>query len=184
MDKDIAIKNLIDFTDVLSKYKARWFLSHGTCLGAIRENAFIGHDKDMDIGIMQEDFHFDMLNDLLDIGFEVRFIFGMRFKGFEIAFYRDGVKIDLMFHYTYNDKVVNVLWRNGGRNGFDDAIVQVYPKSLFDRFITCSMYNHNFFVPLDYIGYIRCIYGHSWQVPDTDWKWWESPHNIVKGFKL
>ena len=184
MDKAVAQKNLIDFTNVLRKYKVRWFLTFGTCLGAFREGKIIEHDKDLDVGIMQEDFSYGMLKGFYDAGFQIKFTFGMRFLGQEIAFVRDGVKIDLMFFYTKGDKAYNALWQNGGRNGMSDIVKLVYPRNLFDEFVEMNMCGHNFLVVKNTEEYIKTIYGETWNVPDKEWQWWASPKNITNNFEL
>lgn len=184
MDKTQALNNLIDFTNVLEYNKVRWFLAFGTCLGAYREGKIIGHDKDMDIGIMAEDFDFSILSQMQEIGFEVKFIFGMRFLGYEIAFTRNDIKIDLIFYYKKDDKIWNALWKNGGRNGMSDIIKLVYPKELFDNWDMGYINGHKFIIPNDTISYIKSIYGNNWEVVDKKWKWWESPFNIDNNFKI
>lgn len=186
MDKQKALENLKDFTNVLDKYNARYFLTFGTCLGALREGDFIGHDKDMDVGILSDDFHFQMLADFVEAGFEILFIFGMRFKGYEIAFKRNDIKIDLMLYYIEKDFAWNALWLNGGRNGMKDIIKLKYPKYLF-TYTQPRMLNiqdYPFPVVYDVEDYVRCIYGDEWQTPDPKWRWWESPHNIDNDLEI
>lgn len=43
---------LTDLKDVFAQLGVRWYLAYGTCLGALRNHQFIGHDTDMDFYIL------------------------------------------------------------------------------------------------------------------------------------
>lgn len=45
---------LVEVRDLLEKNNIKYFLLFGTLLGAYRENDFIKHDRDIDIGILAE----------------------------------------------------------------------------------------------------------------------------------
>jgi hypothetical protein len=183
MDKKIAVKNLKDFTDILSKFTDKWFLSHGSCLGAVRERAIIGHDLDTDVGIMEEDFDFKMIGELVRAGFEVKYIFGMRYKGMEIAFERDDVKTDLSLYYTKDDKVYTVFWENGGRDGFANAIPMIFDKKIFLGRAEFNLDGIPFKTVFDFEGYLTALYG-DWRTPVKKWRWWADFKNINKEFKI
>ena len=46
-------KTLEDMKSILDKNKIHFFLAFGTALGAHRENKFIEHDEDIDIGVFK-----------------------------------------------------------------------------------------------------------------------------------
>jgi phosphorylcholine metabolism protein LicD len=54
LDSPKCKKFLIDVRDILKSADIQYFLLFGTLLGAYRDNDFIKHDKDIDIGIFAE----------------------------------------------------------------------------------------------------------------------------------
>jgi len=182
MNQKDALKNLIDFTEVLEDYKTPYWLEAGTCLGAVREGNFIGHDLDIDIGINEEHFDFRLLNKMFEAGFGVRHIFGSRACGMEIAFARYGVKIDLFLHYKLGNKRWNAVWANGGRNGLKDIIPMVFPADLFDEQVLSNLGGNLFKVPKQYERYVELWYGKTWRLPDKNWRWDSSSPAIDKSF--
>ena len=50
MDMSVAETVVKEAKAVLDEFGVVFFLRHGTCLGAVRDGAFIGWDDDLDIG--------------------------------------------------------------------------------------------------------------------------------------
>jgi fukutin len=165
MNKQIALKNIIDFTSCLQD---KYFLVYGTALGALREQDIIAHDLDIDIGIMQEHFDYQMLNNIINKGFIINRIFGMQNCGFEMSFKRDNIKIDLIFFYNMGGLVWNCLWKNGGKNGFSDMIVHSYSTENF--IVKKAFIGKDKFNSLGY-NYIEAVYGKEWRTPVLSWDW-------------
>lgn len=165
MNNKIALKTLIDFTSCLEE---KYFLVYGTCLGALREKDFIGHDLDIDIGIMRKDFKLEYVNALIEKGFKLIRVFGMLECGFELSFKKDGIKIDLMIYYQTGHQIWNCLWDNGGINGLSDMIVHSYDTKLFE--IQTLELGGRLFYSLG-LDYIKAVYGEAWKTPITPWNW-------------
>lgn len=166
MDNRLARNDLRKFYNILG---GNGFLVYGTALGAIRENNIIGHDLDIDIGIMAENFDLKMINDLILSGFNLIRVFGMLHCGFELSFKSvNGIKIDLMFFYKEGNKIWNSLWDNGGVNGLSDMIVHSYPTTMFKN-NNCYIDNLNYKC-LD-IDYIEHVYGKDWKTAKKEWNW-------------
>jgi len=183
MNKGTALKNLADIRDVFDIAGIKYFLAYGTCLGAIREKNIIGHDLDTDIGIMDEDFNFSLIALLVKKGFEVKYIFGMRHCGFEIALYRNGVKTDIMLFYKKGDKVWTALWNNGGKNGMKDIIKEVYPAELFEGRKIAKLADESFTVLERAEDYLTAQYG-DWKTPTANWDWRSSSPSINNDFDI
>ena len=66
MSREAALQVLIDVTDVLDEYGCTNWLSDGTLLGAIRENDFIAHDYDIDVGVLASEFNPESIHKLID----------------------------------------------------------------------------------------------------------------------
>ena len=50
-----ATQDLLEMKDILDKLNIKFWLTHGTLLGAIRDKSFIETDRDMDIRILAKD---------------------------------------------------------------------------------------------------------------------------------
>lgn len=173
MDTNIALNNIRLFQALIPDS----FAVYGTALGLLRDGDIISHDKDTDMGIMFKDFKYDMLRRLQVAGFEIVRIFGMPSVGFEIAFYRNGVKTDLMFFYKLDDYLYNCLWDNSCVNGLSDMIVHSYPVEMFGSFYKINE------VKCPTKNYIQTVYGDNWQEPITEWNWKTDHHNINNSLK-
>jgi lipopolysaccharide cholinephosphotransferase len=45
---------LLEVKEIMDRLGVQFFLRQGTCFGAVRENAFISWDDDIDIGVILE----------------------------------------------------------------------------------------------------------------------------------
>lgn len=160
MDKEIALKNIKLFQKIVPRSCA----VYGTCLGLLREGGIINHDLDTDMGIMINDFDYKIVNDLIKNGFMLRKVFGMPSCGMEMAFFKDGVKTDLMIFYKLDGRIFNCLWDNGGKK-LSDMIVHSYDKSLFNLYEETDGVRHLT------RKYIEHVYGPEWRTPTSPWNW-------------
>ena len=62
-DKDHAYRALTDSKTLMEALGWQWFVISGTFLGAVREGDFLGHDYDLDIGVLYDEFDLATLND-------------------------------------------------------------------------------------------------------------------------
>ena len=53
----VQMEMLAGFHDFCIKNKLRYFLEHGTLLGAVRHKGFIPWDDDIDVGMPREDYN-------------------------------------------------------------------------------------------------------------------------------
>lgn len=54
MREELAVKNLRDLKEVFDKFGVRYWLEHGTLLGAVRDGRIIEWDTDIDLGTMDD----------------------------------------------------------------------------------------------------------------------------------
>jgi iron(III) transport system permease protein len=187
MSEDLSksgVSILSDIINILEKKECFWWLEAGTCLGAIREKNFIGHDIDIDIGINTESFSWDILVEAVKKGFTVYQIYGMRHLGLEVSLMRDGVKVDIFVFYRKEDKRWMGCWKNGGRNGMSDLVKLVFDAELMEKTLWMEFLGLSVRVPFDTIRYLVARYGESWQTPDMKWNWATSPKCIDNNFHI
>lgn len=177
MDKQKAIQNLKELSEILTSNNVRNFLVYGTCLGAVREGNIIEHDLDTDLGIMAEDWKFDILRQFIEAGYEIRNIYGMFNYGCEIYLRKNGIKTDIMFFYKDEKKgqYWNCLWDNQCVNGEKDKIKHVYPKYNFDNFEfsfpKVKLGGELFNMPFSHNDYLSNVYGPDWRTPVKEFDW-------------
>lgn len=180
MNKKKAINNLVDVSDILSEHECVWWLEAGTCLGFYREKDFIDHDNDIDIGVLQTTWKWEVLEELLQKGFHVKHIFGMYYHGFEIALIRDDVKVDIFFFYKDQSTLWHAAWKNGGRNGLNDMLRLKFSEDIIGGLTwTDKIYGFEFPIPKKTEKYLVARYGTDWEIPCKNWKWWADPKCIV-----
>jgi hypothetical protein len=173
MDRNIAVQNLKEISEILTRNNVRNFLVYGTCLGAVREGNIIEHDLDTDLGIMAEDWKFDILRQFIEAGYEIRNIYGMFKYGCEIYLRKNGIKTDIMFFYKDEKKgqYWNCLWDNQCVNGEKDKIKHVYPIFAFNYFDRSTLCDIGFNVPQHPESYLSLVYGPEWRTPVKEFDW-------------
>ena len=192
MNKLKALEITKEVSAILYALDIDHWVDAGTCLGFYREGDFIEHDNDVDFGILAEDCKdvgdlLSLFGAFLERGFRIYHTFGTIDKGFEIALWKDGIKVDLFWYYLVGDKRWHGAWRNGGRNGDDDLIKLVFDRKFFDiedRREATKVLNHHFQLPLFTEEYLIARYGEDWRVPDKRWDWATSPKCINNDFEI
>ncbi len=136
MDKQKALDNLCDAVNILQHHGLTYLLVDGTLLGAARGGDFIDHDTDIDIGVMSDEWTLEILRDvfysMMEAGFILYHSFGIFGNHFELAWRRDGIKIDFFFYYYVpGGKIRFNAFLNGGRTLPDDILTYEYPAYHF-----------------------------------------------------
>lgn len=171
MNKDNALRNLIDISEILKKHNTSFWLQDGTLLGLYRDKNFISHDTDTDMGIMFRTFNPKCIDDFEKRGFSIFHTFGYVENSFEIAIRRNHIKTDLFFHYEEVNFQYHCAFTRNRRIDYR-----------YDFFKTkeVEFLNHKFPVPEDELKFIKTKYGENWEIPTKNWDWKYSPKNHVK----
>lgn len=168
---------------VLDKLNIPFFLSSGTCLGYYRENKFIDHDYDIDIGIFEKDYNKDIIKEMISEGFIHYRTLGDKETGLELSFrlpnteLGKNAKIDIFLHYTDNDKY---SWYSYIYPEFKKKIKYSVNKFLLKKVKFVGL---NVNVPYPTLNYITEHYGKDWMIPKkpfTEYIYYKSPKSIVK----
>ncbi|MCA9330202.1 LicD family protein [Candidatus Saccharibacteria bacterium] len=190
MDPDTATMLLEDVASLMEKYKCTYWLSDGTLLGAIRENNFIAHDYDIDLGVWAEDFDIRVIHDLLKkFSCQLLRLQGKPDDGLVITVGRAGIHLDMFFYYprkqtskTKNkDKVIySCLY----------SLYQPYNTSNRAKRYDCDFPNYKplvrrkflgkeYWVPKNAQRHLEVTYGPDWQTPKSSWDLFNDQRNLT-----
>jgi len=183
-EKDV-IKNINEIAEILDEMKCHWWLEAGTCLGLYRDNEFIPWDKDIDFGILAENISSKeellyLFGRALEKDFRIYHTFGYLENGFEVAFFKRGIKVDIFWFYKDKDIRWHSAWKNGGRNGLKDQLKYEYPAEIIENRKEFKFKGHKFYLPKETIKYLKTKYGEDWETPKKRWNWATSPKNLKR----
>ena len=123
-----AQKVLIDINHIFKINKIEWFPISGTFLGFIREKSFLGHDLDIDIGLISNEESFERVKDIFKknhifkiskIEYQKYFFSKNHYLNrptFARIIHKNGINIDLYFHFIRGNSIFHgtssILWEN------------------------------------------------------------------------
>lgn len=167
MDKQIALKNLIDLDNIFRENKAPCWIQDGTLLGYLREKDFISHDLDTDMGMMFEDFSHKILEDSEKAGFKYTLL-GYPESCLQVTFSRFDIRTDVFFFYSQNDYIYHSAFLGTKRIDYR------YKKFNLKEVIFLG---HKFLAPSNELDFIVTKYGENWMITDKNWSYAYSPKN-------
>lgn len=176
--------------DILSQAGIPYWLNYGTLLGAYRDNDFIPHDYDLDIGLMmeyQEKVKKLMCDNGLTQVFEAHM--GGSWEEPEAVEYRfeyNGACIDFNFYFvkecgtvsTYDFVLIeNVDYRSN--MGKQNPILVEGVTSPLSGLKKIVFKGREFAIPDNTEDYLVANYGPSWRVPVKDFDYHDYAENII-----
>jgi GT2 family glycosyltransferase len=170
---------LTDVCETLDRLGLKWWLNSGSCLGAIREKGFIGHDTDLDFGIApgQDDRWNEIQSAFMEKGFALYRAWVWRDVKAELSFKRDDIKVDLFFYRHCGDG--ERVWFGafgpdtlGHWGAFMRFVPRTYPARLFEKPRQIYLRGQKCYVPNPPEEYLVCQYGEDWKTPKRDWQYW------------
>ena len=157
---------LEDMKTVLDRHKVTFFLSNGTFLGQHRENRFIPHDKDIDIGMLKCDYPKDLPEYVVGSGkFEKLGTHGNGSDGLEHAFrHRNGVKIDIFVFFPTGKRDEYYI---STFNGECDKTREGYCKwkRTIRGLVPIRFFGRGYLVPANKDEHLTDLYGKDWKTP-------------------
>lgn len=159
-----ARRALADLKADLSKAGIRFFLISGTLLGCIREGSILGHDKDIDVGVMQE-VGFDQVRGALSGTGRFVLLPVITEKILRVK-HSNGVMIDIFFHWEEDGK----MFHEGQKTKWWNT-----PFGLSE----VEFLGERFLVPSDPDRYLTENYG-DWRTPVTEFETFcDTPNMII-----
>ena len=156
MDVAVAEKLLLEAKEIMDRLGVQFFLRQGTCLGAVRDHAFIPWDDDLDLGVVvglngfTEQSIDPVLAAFRESGYYVQ---AERSDSIVIStLLKNNMRIDLLFHSVINEQIYHWpgIW---------------FPVTLFKQLKEVSLIGEKFLVPNPPEEYLRMKYGPDWQTP-------------------
>ena len=166
MGRDALFKNLVEVHQVLDKHNIRHWLSHGTILGAYRDNNFIAWDDDADLGMdfSQRGDMGPVLAELADRGFYIppcdpaKPISKDNAPYYDMVAIRDGEKIEGWFFEKFGDHYIYDKPRAGNS--------LKHHTKYYDELGTFNFRGVEFNIPNHIEDYLVMMYGETWRIPN------------------
>jgi hypothetical protein len=157
MNMVIAERLLLEAKGILDGLGVKFFLRQGTCLGAVRNKAFIPWDDDLDLGVILG------FNGFTEESIEPVLV-GFRKSGYYVAkpessnnvicssAMKDNIRIDLLFHRVIAEQIYHWpgIW---------------FPVKLFHPLKEITFLGETFSVPNPPEEYLHVKYGPNWRTP-------------------
>lgn len=150
-----AYGDLFTIIKIFENHDIKYFLSHGTCLGAVRNNALIEWDTDIDIAIINES-SIKLNNCIQELVEKNDFIITKYNKSKNLyCICRHGIIIDIV---NYRPFIPGLLI---GLN----TLEYLLPVFLVNKLATGHAKSIKVKIPLYSNMYLSMLYGQNWQKP-------------------
>ncbi|MFO0955379.1 MAG: LicD family protein [Candidatus Saccharibacteria bacterium] len=190
MNTTTALMLLRDVAAVLEKYQCTHWLSDGTLLGTMRENDFIAHDDDVDLGVWAADFDIRVIHELINrYGCRIVRLQGTPDDGMIISVQRLTVHLDMFFYYPLaksekghpSAKIYHSIYfleKPYNTSNKARRYNCVYPD--FKPLVRRSFKGHEFWVPENAKQHLVAAYGKDWRKPQPNWDTEKDQPNLVR----
>ena len=169
-----GIEMLTKFHEACNACNVKGWLEFGTLLGAYREHSFIGHDFDLDVGMMQEDYTQSFHDKLCELGFKLHHGFYLMDTSHnkstltEVTYFYEDFNIDIFLSKSDNSKLsrrcyVYIV-------GEEKCPANEYILPNVGQLQEVIIDNHVFNSPENVVKTLKIIYGDSFMIPDPTWR--------------
>lgn len=159
---------LFDVAHFLDSLEIPFFLLQGTALGAYRDKQFVPHEKDIDIGILQENLlpHVGtIIKNFVDLGCEVEsWAKPFDFCRTLVIRYND-TKIDIVGMLKWGEKRYTAC---PVHPSIKQPYAIVHDAQLIENYQQVEMFDKLFNVPSPIEDYLQLEYGPDWRTPKDD----------------
>ena len=187
MDPKPALRAFREANDALGSVGVKYWADCGTLLGMVRDKRIMRHDLDIDFSCWSPERHEEIQAAMEDAGFHLHHTYGTPEHGFEQAFKRGSIKVDVFYFYPgtvrFGEIVVDeaLCWQGSWyrEKGQWKLIV-----SEFDHLIVARQRKRTFNgvsvpVPVQPIAMLVARYGPKWRRRVVEWDWKRDPFCIT-----
>ncbi len=169
-----AKQTLVDFAALFPHDQLPWFLVSGTFLGLVRENGFLAHDYDIDLGVFEDEI--DIVDTIAKVDASDTFVLKKYdyhrstllapktpARNPDVPYilklvHVNGIHIDLFIHYHDTSSTPNVDWHGSSLHRWENSAFDLAPYPFYDMIV------HG---PADADRYLTENYG-DWRTPVTE----------------
>lgn len=151
---------------VLDEIPARWWLSDGSVLGAVREGRFLPTDPDVDLGVWIDDMP-TVREAFTAAGWPLT-----RDRPGQLWAAHQNVKVDVHGHVRDGDTVWYELSK--GRLAYQ------FPAVLFEDLAPTTLHGIGVLTPSPVGAYLTAHYGADWATPRSSWRWNVDPPCLTR----
>ena len=156
MNREVMGKNLLDFKEILDKYKIPFIMTFGGLLGLIREGNFIKWDKDIEVACLNknEQQNYMKMKDVKK---------GLIKKGFKV------INSSHFLHYDFfirNGERIEINWFIKIDNEWIKKNLIRYPAHYFDNLKEIKFLGITFKIPSNVENFLERTYGKNWRIPN------------------
>lgn len=168
----------MEIDDVLRSHSVPFFLIQGTCLGAVRDNGFVPTERDIDLGILQENVSLIPIRSWCAMGYDVELVAAPFKAPRTIVLWKNDVKVDLVgfSEWTLTTDCMGEM-STGKRVRFAACPVRawidrpyciVHYAEMLEEYVVKPMFGRSWNLPKFPNMYLRAEYGPDWITPKDD----------------
>lgn len=169
-DKELATEILKELSRSFVEIDLQYCVIAGTLLGLTRENDFLDHDEDIDIGIIGDENIYLITAKLIENGFVLLNTFGKKGESLEYRFSYKGLQVDLFVFYEEDNKYYHAVLDNRGKvyKYFQEKFKIIY--RLFKDILVG--------IPENPEKYLETQYGKGWIKENKNWHYLDALNKI------
>ncbi len=154
-----------------------YWLDFGTLLGAIREQGFIEHDLDIDVGLFLDDRTEKIREVLSKFGFVLKREIAIddgRY-GLEETYEFNGVSVDLYYYKKENDKIITHGFTKKDGMSWEKTLIEYGGYLVREIYLPYSGLSKIYFLGYEYPvpdnphKYLKSFYGENYMVKNSKW---------------
>lgn len=170
---------LVHVHNVLESESIDFFVDFGTLLGFIREGGFLGHDLDIDIGVIVEDDNTRnrVRNALVNGGCKLSSTSIYNSTIIRESYTYSGIKFDVCFYETDGKESICYLFYvpNDADLMLNERYVAKMHYTLIDGVEKRRFTDITINIPKDPERLLEEKYGADWRIPNRNWVYWKTP---------
>ncbi|MBA7632804.1 hypothetical protein ES703_40359 [subsurface metagenome] len=166
MNKEAAKHNLLEIKNIFDKLHIKFWLAHGTLLGAVREKGFISYDFDLDGAILATDWSPQLCSKFMKYGFACSTRKSSAKRPAQLRIVKRGIVTHVGLKYYYPPENIYFSLPNVPTVRNATLPAKLLKGDYFIHFLGAK-----FRVPNPPQEYLEWLYGKNWRTPVNDLSW-------------